>query len=91
MILQLHITDAELKTALENKGFIVIKVEVSEFTSAYHNRLKEVITTKLYAKLPEKKIAWEAKEVLEHVIKNQFLGWGISYNNLLKNVTYINL
>jgi hypothetical protein len=72
MIVQIHLTDAQLTEFLKKTGYETEMIEVTEWRSAYHNRDEPVTFGRLHVVLPDgsKK---PAKEFFEKLIDESII------------------
>jgi len=71
MIIQVHITNKDLERFFDAAGYITSYETVTDFITAYHNRLKEVERYELHVVTPAQKIP--AKPFFEQIMKEQML------------------
>lgn len=72
MILQLHLTDAQLTAMLAEIGYTTEMVDVTEWRSEYHNRCEQVTIDRLHVVLSDgsKK---PAKEFFQTIIDESII------------------
>lgn len=84
MILQIHITDAELIHFYRRLGIEAKMKEVTEYRSAYHNQIKEIQRDIPVVEMNGQKQA--AHAVFERYVKNRLLSPATEDYSLIRNL-----